>query len=433
MTGANVAIIGGGLAGLTAAALAAREGAKVTLFERSEELGGRARTITEEGFHLNMGAHALYRGGPAMEILQRIGVRFTGSVPAAAGEFVTGGRAHKLPSGLASMVTSRALGVRGKFEVASLIAGLPRIDPRQFDHVPLEEWVGKRAHTSEARELLLALLRLATYTNNPRVMSAGAAIQQLQLALKSSVLYLDGGWQTLVDGLSNAATEAGAMISAGSPVASVQRIGSSWQLMRSDGERFEAASVILAVSPRQAADLTGDPTLSGVAEAAVPARAAVMDVCLSQLPNPRTAFALGGHPPLYLQVHSVYASLAPKGGALVSLLKYLPAGEAPDPQRDERDLEALMDLVQPGWRSVCLHSRFLPSMTAVEDIPRASRGGLTGRPSTAVPNAPGLFVVGDWVGPEGLLADAVIASAAKAAAQAVSFARSSPRTEAAVR
>ncbi len=58
--------------------------------------------------------------------------------------------------------------------------------------------------------LLGALFRLSTYCDDPERMSAGAALQQLKLALAGNVWYLDGGWQTLVDGLRDRAAASGA-------------------------------------------------------------------------------------------------------------------------------------------------------------------------------------------------------------------------------
>src|SRR5262249_57979689 len=60
-TATDVAVVGGGLAGLAAAAYLGRAGRKVTLFERSRSLGGRAATHENGGFRFNIGPHALYR------------------------------------------------------------------------------------------------------------------------------------------------------------------------------------------------------------------------------------------------------------------------------------------------------------------------------------------------------------------------------------
>ena len=61
-----------------------------------------------------------------------------------------------------------------------------------------------------------------------------------------------------------------------------------------------------------------------------------------------------------------------------------------------------MDLLQPGWRDRVLARRFLPEMVVVHDIPKAARLGCRGRPGPQVPGMKGLFVVGDWVGSEGM-------------------------------
>ncbi|MHB1889888.1 MAG: phytoene desaturase family protein, partial [Acidimicrobiales bacterium] len=55
-----------------------------------------------------------------------------------------------------------------------------------------------------------ALTRVATYAGDLDLVSADAAVSQLQLALEGNVVYLDGGWQSLVDGLVAAAASGGA-------------------------------------------------------------------------------------------------------------------------------------------------------------------------------------------------------------------------------
>ena len=62
--------------------------------------------------------------------------------------------------------------------------------------------------------------------------------------------------------------------------------------------------------------------------------------------------------------------------------------------------------------------RFLHRMVVAHALPRPG-SGLAGRPPVEVASHPGVFVAGDWVGPEGMLADASLASAERAATRAV--------------
>lgn len=55
MTKPKVAVIGSGFAGLTAASLLAKQGYEVSIFEKNDQLGGRARTWEKDGFTFDMG------------------------------------------------------------------------------------------------------------------------------------------------------------------------------------------------------------------------------------------------------------------------------------------------------------------------------------------------------------------------------------------
>ena len=62
-----------------------------------------------------------------------------------------------------------------------------------------------------------------------------------------------------------------------------------------------------------------------------------------------------------------------------------------------------------------MERRFLPRLVVSNAEVTAAGGGTTGRPGPAVPEVRNLYVVGDWVGGEGMLADATLASAELAA------------------
>ena len=67
---AGLIVVGGGLAGLTAAVLVARTGRSVVVLEQARELGARATTHIREGVCFNLGPHALYCRGRAFRLFR---------------------------------------------------------------------------------------------------------------------------------------------------------------------------------------------------------------------------------------------------------------------------------------------------------------------------------------------------------------------------
>ncbi len=416
----DLVVVGGGLAGLSAAAVAGRAGRRVTVLEKAGDLGGRAATRKIEGYAFNIGPHALYRGGAAMRVLRELGIEPRGKRPPTSGSHaIRGGVKHALPGGFFSLLSTGLLTLPGKLEVARLLSRLPGLDPEPLRSVPIADGLARLARREEVRELIAALFRVTTYGNAPTLQSTGASLEQMQSGLRDGVLYLDGGWTQLVEALRAAATAAGARLETGARAERVELSsdGAVSGVRLADGRLLPCSAALLAVAPAEAAALL-DGALHGAvarwASEAAPVEAACLDVALRRLPEPRSTFALGIDRPLYLSVHSASARLAPEGGALIHVAKYLEAGAGVDAAGDRRELEGLLDLVQPGWQKELVHARFLPHLTVSNAVVTAAQGGTAGRPGPEVPGARGLYVAGDWVGPEGMLADASVASARRA-------------------
>ena len=338
----TVVVVGGGLAGLVAATSLARAGRRVTVFEKARDAGGRARTQVEHGFEWNLGPHALYLGGAAARTLGALGIPFSGGKPAVSGFVLDRGVKHTLPGGLVSLLTTRLFGLGDKVETARLLAGLGRVDAAALATVRVDDWLRREIAHEDVRRLLAALFRLATYANSAD-QSAEAAVGNLQSALAHGVIYLDHGWQTLVDGLRAAAVASGARIETGTRVDAVLHDDRVWGVRLAGGREERCDAIVVAGAPEDAASLVEGGFLAAWAAAATPVRTACLDVGLSRLPVPGATFGLGVDEPLYASVHTAVAKLHPSGGAVIHVARYIPVGTNGDARADERQLEGVLD------------------------------------------------------------------------------------------
>lgn len=415
----DVVVVGAGLAGLTAAATAARAGASVLVLD-GHPRGGRARTtVVDPGVTFNSGPRAWYLGGPGAAELDALGIRPRGSPPlASTGHVLVGGRRHLMPATPGQLLRTGALRARSKVAVASLLARVPRMEAGSLVGRTVDEWLADIGLAPDAAALVRAIVRLATYVDAPDRMDAGAAVAQLQMVLGEGVLYLDGGFAQLVGSLADDAERHGARILEHDAVRSIERVDAEWVVRTAAGEHRARAVVIAAGAPAACAALSPAPfDRSALTE---PVTAACLELGVAGAPD--TPFLLGIDEPLYLSQHSPAADLSPEGVSVVHVLRY---GTSASAEADRDELWAQAVAAGIDARKV-VAQRFLRRMVVTGSVPTAASGGLAGRPPVQVPGADGLLLAGDWVGPVGLLGDAAVASGASAGRAAAAAAAASP-------
>jgi glycine/D-amino acid oxidase-like deaminating enzyme len=303
--------------------------------------------------------------------------------------FPRAGKARRSPGGVLGM--------------APLLRQIYRRPLEELAELSTTEWLRQNLRSEKARAAAAAFVRVTTFVADQEQLSADVAATQLRIGFWPGVRYLEGGWQSLVDALAAKAKGSGVALRTRAAVRLLHQEAGGWTVAL-DGETLHADLLVVATGgPEDVAKLLGDKAPSAPGPAA---ELSTFDLGLRRLPRRSRRFALGVDKPTYLSRHSPPDQ---RDGALLSLASY-----AREPRQT---LEDLADVVQPGWREQVTLERFLPRMVPVTAIATPETGGLAGRP--AVDRGEGLYLAGDWIGPEGWLVDAAIASGAAAAAAAL--------------
>jgi len=357
-------VIGGGIAGLVAAVSLAKRGKRVRLLERRSKLGGRAASTVDQGFTFNFGPHAMYKHGATYRTLDEWGIAPPGARPDLSrnADLVLDGQRVPLP--LNAMEAMRSM------------------DPDTAPRISVAEWLDSNVESPDQRKVMETFLRLSCYAADPLQLSLALTIKQLRLSA-GGVLYVHGGWQTMIDLLTQAAISVGVEVETSATVTQVE------------------SPAVLAIPPQEVEALLGRPIDRPPA-----IRMACLDLGLSRLPEGGAHFALSADQPMYLSVQSQWAKIADNGSA-VHVAQYRRSGDSVE----RANLEAFADIVMPGWREQVLTSRYLPEMIVVHAAP-----SVAGRPAVDALGIEGVRIAGDWVGPHGMLADAATESGLAAAA-----------------
>ncbi|WP_263247690.1 hydroxysqualene dehydroxylase HpnE [Saccharopolyspora rosea] len=206
MTGGRVVVIGGGLAGVTAALRCADSGFRVTLLEARSRLGGatysfrRGDLVVDTGQHVFLRCYSAYR-----DLLDRLGVsdgvrvqsRFRAPVltPRGTGSVLTRWNlpapAHLAPA----LLGYRLLTPRDRVRVARTAFALRRLDPDdpRLDRVSLGEWLRRRGESERAVQALWGLLAVAALNAEPDEASMALAARVFRTGMLDDADSVDIG------------------------------------------------------------------------------------------------------------------------------------------------------------------------------------------------------------------------------------------------
>lgn len=329
---------------------------------------------------------------------------------------------------LSQILTTKLLnGLDSKIETLRFFFKLNKMKLDDLHSIGFQEWLDLNFKNSDSRDFVKMLGRIATYTNNVENLSAKLALNQIKIAVAGNVIYIDEGWQSLVDQLVDIGKRNGVKFVYGKSVTSLQHSYASddkpnsqliWKINLSDNTAFSYHDLIIATNPTHVYSLLKDDALINpefldqLEKMNTPAKVATLDLALTNLPNPDVYGVFGLDKPLYLSLHSAFAKLSTDGsGVLFHAMKYLDSSIKPNPLQDKLELEGLLDMVQPGWRKMVIRQRFLPNMIASNTVINNNNGIMEHRPDIEIPGVDNLYIIGDWVGPDGMLADTSFASA----------------------
>ncbi|WP_058309128.1 FAD-dependent oxidoreductase [Gracilibacillus massiliensis] len=413
----DVVIVGGGLSGYVAANYAARTDLSVLLLEKGKVVGGRARTNKVKQQYLNLGPHALYKNGKASTILKELNITLHGQSPKLDGNLIENNLEYPAPFTPLNLFTTKLLNGKERIEWMRLLLKIMSVNPDKLEKKTYSQWVSDVTHSKKVEQLLYTLGRLATYSHAPEKMSAKVMISHIKIATKG-VLYLDGGWQTIIDQLHNKAILSGVQVQTQTAVRQIELLKEEDQvkLVTSSNEEIIAGNVIWTAGPQELEGMFLDKNISFLNEMTA-IKGAALDVALSQLPIPKKLFAMDISDPLYYAVHSAYARLSENSNNVVlHVFKYHHPDEQIDSTHDNILLEQFLDKLQPGWKQYLITKRFLPHITVNQRLPQL---GDKQKLSALKSSLPRIYLAGDWASSDSILAEGAVSSGKQAAEELI--------------
>jgi hydroxysqualene dehydroxylase len=274
MSSSRALVIGGGLAGISAALTLADAGVEVTLLERRPHLGGLTTSIERDGYSFDNGQHVFLGCCSAYrDLLTRLGatdkvyLQSRLDVPVLAPGGLRGSiRRSNLPAPfhlVASLARYRLLSLRERLLLLRPALALSRLkvgDPA-LDDVNFGDWLRQRGQSPQAISRLWNLIIQPTLNVGVDEASLALAAQVFQVGFLHTANGADMGWSTVPlitlhgEYAARALDDAGVTTRLSTTAHSLTRASDGTLSVGTDEESLSADAVIVATPPRAAAGL----------------------------------------------------------------------------------------------------------------------------------------------------------------------------------
>ncbi|WP_108665969.1 phytoene desaturase family protein [Euzebya rosea] len=218
----DVIVIGAGAAGLSAAALLAKEGKSVLVVERSPYLGGRGMATPDEGYELNLGAHLMEDSGSGLtRIFEHVG-KTLGHGPSNTDMPVWNHETEQWGS-----IRDRYSGSKDELKaVIKALVDTPYEELERWDDRPMRAWIQQYTNHQGVIDLFEFITVMECMTEDwwDHSASENLFVRKMHYEEKNTAAYSYwpvGGWQKLFADLRDAIEEHGGEVRLGQPVSRV--------------------------------------------------------------------------------------------------------------------------------------------------------------------------------------------------------------------
>ena len=268
MSSPRIAVVGGGLAGISSALRAADGGAQVVLLERRSMLGGLTWSFRRRGLWFDNGQHVhmrcctAYRGfldriGAANQVVLQPRLDVPVLAPGAKRASIT---RSDLPAPLhlaGAMARYRHLSPKERARMLRPVLALRRLDPADpaLDKVTFGQWLADQGQSRRAIDHLWNLIALPTLNVVAEEASLALAVKVFRTGLLDEANGADIGWSQVPlrqlhgENATRALADAGVEVRLGARVEQVApRVGGGWEVSMPDGG-LAADAVVVATPP----------------------------------------------------------------------------------------------------------------------------------------------------------------------------------------